>query len=72
MPLVYLQSETITLMREIPPRPFAQTAGTENSSHFYKLFLALNGMYSRTRLNAGNKSYLPCANQGNSARTNHY
>ena len=70
--LVYLQSEKIILMRQIPPKPFAWTAGTENNSHFKKLILALNGMYSRTCLSAGNKPYLPCASQGKSVRTNHY
>lgn len=69
--LVYLQSKEIILMRQIS-KPCAGTAGTENNSPFKKLILALNGLCSRTCLNAGNKSYLPCANQGNSARMNHY
>lgn len=37
-PLVYLQSKKIILMRQIPPKPLAWTAGTENNSHFKSLF----------------------------------
>lgn len=36
--LLSSHSEDKLLMRQIPPKPFAWTAGTENNSHFKSLF----------------------------------